>query len=156
MLPIYKVFIRPHLEYAVTAWSPWHRKDVDVLERVQHRATRRMSDVRGPYEERLQQLELTTLENRRKRGDAIEAFKYLRGFLDINAETLFTPNKVVIPKTRHQQSFMPLAIPRARLDIRKNFFSVRAAQLWNSLPSSLRESKSVNAFKNAYDRHAGL
>ena len=156
MLPIYKVFVRPHLEYAVSAWSPWHRKDVDILERVQHRATRRMSDVRGPYEERLQQLELTTLENRRVRGDAIEAFKYLRGFLDVNPETLCTLNDVTIPKTRHQQSFMPLVVPHARLDMRKHFFSVRAARLWNSLPSSLRRSNLVNAFKNAYDRLVSL
>ena len=88
-----------------------------------------MSDVHGSYEERLQQLELTTLEDRRKRGDAIEAFKYLRGFLDVNAETLFTRNNITVPKTRHQQSFMPLVIPHARLDIRKKFFSVRAARL---------------------------
>ena len=44
MLQIYKVFIRPHLEYAVTSWSPWQRKDVETLEKIQHRATRGMSD----------------------------------------------------------------------------------------------------------------
>ena len=77
MLQIYKVFVRPHLEYAITAWAPWQRKDIETLERIQHRATRRMSNVRGSYDERLQQLELTTLEERRLRGDAIEVFKYL-------------------------------------------------------------------------------
>ena len=66
MLQIYKVFVRPHLEYAITAWAPWQRKDVEALEKIQHRATRRISDVRGSYEERLQQLELTTLEERRR------------------------------------------------------------------------------------------
>ena len=80
MLQIYKVFVRPHLEYAITAWAPWHKKDMEVLEKIQHRATRRMSDIRGSYEQRLQQLDLTTLEERRRRGDAIETFKYLRGF----------------------------------------------------------------------------
>ena len=82
MLGVYKVFVRPHLEYAVTAWSPWHSKDKEILERIQRRATRRMSDVSGTYEERLRQLELTTLEERRSRGDAIEVYKYLNGFLD--------------------------------------------------------------------------
>ena len=95
MLQIYKVFVRPHLEYGITAWSPWLKKDIDALEKVQHRATRRMSDVRGSYTERLEQLELTTLEERRLRGDAIEVYKYLRGFLDIEKETIFkaTPDK---------------------------------------------------------------
>ena len=151
MLQIYKVFVRPHLKYAVTAWAPWQRKDVEILEKIQHRATRRMSDVRGSYEERLQQLELTTLEERRRRGDAIETFKYLRGFLDVDKDTLFQTNNHVQPKTRHQHSFMPLIVPRAKLDLRKNFFPIRGAKVWNNLPSAMRESKSVNKFKNALD-----
>ena len=93
MLQIYKVFIRPHLEYAVTAWSPWLRKDIKVLEKMQHRATR------GTYPERLRQLELTTLEERRLRGDAMGTFKYLKGFLDIHKETLFKVDHQTQPKT---------------------------------------------------------
>ena len=151
MLQIYKVFIRPHLEYAATAWSPWLRKDIEALEKIQHRATRRMSNIRGTYPERLKQLELTTLEQRRIRGDAIETFKYLKGFLDIPRDTLFTLDHQTQPKTRHQHSFMPLVVPGARIDLRKNFFSVRSAKLWNSLPSSVREANTVNRFKNAYD-----
>ena len=153
MTQIYKVFVRPHLEYAVTAWSPWLRKDVEALEKIQHRATRRMSDVRGTYPERLQKVGLTTLEERRVRGDAIEVFKYLRGFLDVDKDTLFTMNIPKEPKTRHQNSFMPLFVPRANLDLRKNFFSVRGATLWNSLPSELRECNTVNKFKNTYDKY---
>ena len=153
MLQIYKVFIRPHLEYAVTSWSPWQRKDVETLEKIQHRATRRMSDVRGTYPERLQQLQLTTLEERRTRGDAIEVFKHVKGFLDTEKDALFKMNNVADPKTRHQHTYMPLAVPRAHLDLRKNFFSVRGANLWNSLPSVLRESNTVNKFKNAYDAY---
>ena len=150
MLQIYKVFIRPHLEYAVTSWAPWHKKDIDILEKIQHRATRRMSDVHGAYHERLDQLGLTTLEERRTRGDAIEVFKYLRGFLDVNKETIFTTNTAIQPKTRHQKSFMLLKVSRANLDFRKNFFSIRGAKIWNNLPSTIRESSSVNRFKNSY------
>ena len=93
MLQIYKVFVRPHLEYGIAAWSPWLKKDIEVLEKIQRRATRRMSDIRGSYPERLQQLDLTTLEERRSRGDAIETFKCLKGFIDVETESLFTVNK---------------------------------------------------------------
>ena len=148
MLQIFKVFVRPHLEYAVTAWDPWQRP-------IQRRATRRMSDVHGSYPERLQQLKLTTLEERRVRGDAIETFKYLRGFLDVESDQIFKVNNPLEPKTRHQQSFMPLSLPHAKLDLRQNFFSVRAAKQWNDLPSSVRISVSVNNFKNSYDKHKG-
>ena len=153
MLQIYKVFVRPHLEYAVTSWSPWHRKDKEMLEKVQHRATRRMSDVSGTYEDRLKTLELTTLEERRSRGDAIEVYKYLKGFLDVDKDSLFALANMEQPKTRLQQTHMPLKIPRAKLDLRLNSFPVRGAKLWNSLPSAIRESSSVNTFKNAYDKH---
>ena len=92
-------------------------------------------------------------EERRLRGDAIEVFKYLRGFLDVDKDSLFTINNVDQPNTRQQLSFMPLSIPRAKLDLRKNFFSLRGAKIWNSLPSDVRKSSSVNCFKNSYDRY---
>ena len=143
--------MRPYLEHAVSAWSPWLRKDIEIMESVQRRATRRISDVHGSYPERLNQLKLTTLEERRKRGDAIEVYKYLHGHWNIEKETLFTIKEG--PHTRHVTSYLPLAVPRARLDIRKNFFTVREANLWNSLPSAVRESRSVNAFKNSHDAY---
>ena len=40
---------------------------------------------------------------------------------------------------------------RARLDIRGNFFTVRVVKQWNDLPENIKNSRSVNAFKNAYD-----
>ena len=153
MLQIYKVFVRPHLEYAVSAWSPWLKKDIEALEKIQHRATRRISDIRGTYPERLEQLDLTTLEERRIRGDAIETYKYLHKIWDIDSSALFTLVDLERPITRQQQSFMPLTVPRARLDIRKYAFSARSAKLWNEIPSETREASSLNIFKNMYDRN---
>ena len=87
-----------------------------------------MSDISGTYEERLQKLHITTLDERRTRGDAIEIYKYLNGFLDVNSESLFTRDSADQPKTRHQQSYMPLKVPHAKLDVRQNFFTVRGAK----------------------------
>ena len=70
VLQINEVFVRPHLEYAITAWSPWLRKDWDLLESIQQRATRSISDMHGTYTERLHMLKLTTLDERRIRGDS--------------------------------------------------------------------------------------
>lgn len=63
MLSLYNSMVRPHLEYAVQVWSPNYRKDIDLLERIQRRATKMIPPLRAlSYEGRLRQLNLFMLE----------------------------------------------------------------------------------------------
>ena len=51
---LYRTYIRPHLEFANSAWSPFLRRDITVLEKVQRRATRLPKRLKGvEYGERL-------------------------------------------------------------------------------------------------------
>ncbi len=64
--------MRPHLEFAVQAWSPWTQQDKDMLEKVQKRAVGMVSGLGGTnYEEKLKELALTTLEERRHQADMV-------------------------------------------------------------------------------------
>ena len=85
IIPLYKTIVRPHLEYCIQAWRPYRKKDIDMLERVQRRATKMIPKLRNiSYEMRLKECGLTTLETRRLRGDQIEVFKILNGYENID------------------------------------------------------------------------
>jgi hypothetical protein len=90
LLPIYKSLVRPHLEYCVQLWSPSLRNGnwtlIMSLENCQRRFTKRIEDLEHlSYKERLLRLGLTTLLERRARGDLIETFKIIKGIVNYGA-----------------------------------------------------------------------
>jgi len=83
LLSLYKSLVRPHLEYCTSAWSPYYVKDKELLEKVQHRFTRMFPDLRNlPYLQRLEELKLWSLEDKRTRSDLIEVYKIINGSWD--------------------------------------------------------------------------
>jgi ribonucleases P/MRP protein subunit RPP40 len=81
LVRMYKSLIRPHLEYCSPVWSPHYNKDKSLLERVQHRFTHLFESLKDlPYETRLRNLKLWTLEERRNQADLIEVYTIIHGF----------------------------------------------------------------------------
>ena len=66
----YRTFIRPHLQYTIQVWSPYKKRNIDCLEKVQRRGTKLVKGLKNSScEVRLVKLGLTTLEERHRRGD---------------------------------------------------------------------------------------
>ena len=81
----------PHLDYAVIAWSPHLRKDIDLIEKVQRRFTRMIPGYSElSYEANLKKLNLTTLEVRRTRDDLLEVLRIFKG------DTRVTPTSLKV------------------------------------------------------------
>jgi len=129
-VPLYYALVRPHLESYIQLWSPQQRKDMDLPERVQRRATEMIRGMEHlSYEERLREMELFSLQKRRFWGHLIAAFQYLKGAYKKPGEGLFTRAH----SDRPRGNGFELKEGRFRLDIRKKFFPMRVARHWKNL-----------------------
>jgi Reverse transcriptase (RNA-dependent DNA polymerase)/Endonuclease-reverse transcriptase len=146
---LYKQYVRPHLEFASPAWSPWNLGDVACLERVQERAIKAVSGLGGQtYTERLAELGLPSLEARRLEADMVQVYKALNDSDSGFGEQWFTKMENV-RATRHTDG-PQLRAARAGHNYRRGFFSVRTIEHWNDLPRPVKEAGNIAEFKRRY------
>ena len=96
---------------------------------------------------------MTTLEERRERGNLIQAYKVLTGKEMGTYQAWFQMNTEEVDRRQTRDSGGVLSVQRkeGRLELRKNFWSVRVANTWNLLPDMVKLAATVDSFKNGLD-----
>ena len=129
---LYQSIIRPALEYASPVWNPWYKQDIDKLEKVQRKCLQLCS----------KEIELDSLDKRRKFTDCVETYKFVHNQYKTPASMYF---KQPARELRgHSQKLMK---QYSRTDIRKNFFSNRVVDTWNSLQDTTIKDQSMASMK---------
>lgn len=152
---MYITYVRPILETSSVIFDPHLKKDIELIESVQRRATRmifarclRNDYVTIPsYEDRLKKLGLRTLEYRRIFKNLVIFYKILNKHIKLNSKTNFTWQEKNI-KTRGSKH--KLQIPKAKTSLRANSFLIKTADLFVKLPTdcqTLAGSPSLPIFK---------
>ena len=147
LLKAFTVYVRPILEFDSPVWSPHFHQDIERLESVQRRFTKRLSGLKDyDYLTRLKMLDLETLEMRRLKADLILAYKILFGLINLNPNDFFS-----LPSTDNytRGHAYRLSTSCSNSNVQLQFFSNRILNVWNNLPESTTDFTSLNNFKSS-------
>ena len=144
----YKTLVRPQLEYAAPIWNPYHKLQIQEVEKVQRTAARwtcRRWRNTSSVGDMLDELEWPSLEARREQSSLTFFYKIHSGTVSLDKNKYLTPAPN-LQRTRASHD-LQYTIYFAYSDALKNSFFPRTIPLWNSLPSSVVSSKTIEEFK---------
>ena len=132
------------------------KADIRIIESIQRRATKLVPHIMNrTYAERLEHLGLTTLEERRTKGDLISYFKIKNGLNTVNwllpSSTASSLN-CVCPANSIRGHNQRIRAQVTNCDARFNFIPNRVVNVWNNLGQNTLDARSVNSFKTRLDK----
>ena len=136
------------IEYCCAVWDPHKIGDIKNIESVQRHFTRRVAGCSNlDYWERLKKLKLLSLQRRRERYRIIHVWKILN-----NA----APNDIGMEFYKQSRHGIKAKVPNFNAKAQTSYstlydhsFGVKAARLWNLLPSHVNNQETLDGFKVA-------
>ena len=147
MLKAFTVYVRPLVEYCSPVWSPHCKKHILAIESVQRSFTKRLPGLQNlTYLQRLERLNLETLETRRLKADLILMYKII--FRHVDTELADSFEFSTYTSTRGHP--YKLVIPKFKTDCYKYFFTCRLIHIWNDLNVNF---SSLISFRNSLSKN---
>ena len=144
MLRMYSSFIRPHLEYAMAAWDPFLKKDVENVQKFALRVCTKSLDAN--YSSLLEMSGLPSLESRRVNAKLCNLYKIING-LTYHPDAPILDRVLPYPsRSVHGRAIVPLQCHS--LQYQNSFFPSSIAE-WNSLPPDVVSIPTLPSFKRA-------
>ena len=142
--------MRPILEYNSIIWSSSLKKGIELLEKVKRRFTKRLQGLKHlKYGIRLSQLRfgIRSLELRRLHLDLFYCNKIIFGLTCLDVHKYFTCTPLSVTKGH------PYKLYKAQCENskRRNFFTERIVNAWNSLPANV-DFSSLLRFKRSVEQ----
>jgi len=130
----YITYVRPLVEYNSIIWSPHYKQDIEQIESVQRRFTKRLPGLKNyKYTERFTMLNLASLELRRLWLDLYWCYKLVFGLVDVHNDHCNLFELKLDCATRGHP--YKLSKRHCTINVRSSFFSERVINVWNNLPS---------------------
>ena len=146
MLPLFKTMVIPILEYCSILTAPYKQEEIIKIESIQRHFTSKIDGMEHlTYQERLEKLDLYSLERRRERYFIIYIWKILEGLVPN-----ITKNPILIYNDRNSRRGRTCRIPPLvtrqgeSLTMRENSFTVRGPKLFNLAPKEVRNLTGVS------------
>jgi len=103
------------------------------------------------YEDRLKELRILSLKDRRIQFDMVQTFKIVHEINRVDRRVWF---EFVEDRgervTRLSVDFLNIKSKLSKSELRRRFFSNHVVQQWNNLPKEIKNAKSVGSFKSQY------
>ena len=148
LLRAFIVYVRPIVEYNSIIWSPVIKHDIELVEKVQRRFTKRLRGFHNmSYCDRLTKLGLHALQLCRLHFDLSFCYKIVFGLVNVNFCDFFEFSAITNTRGHKYKLFKP----RCTSSLRQKFFADRVVNVWNALPSTVNFS-TLTAFRNSINK----
>ena len=150
----YNAYILPHFDFCCVIWGNCTSTLEDKLVKLQKRAARVIldCDFTTPSSLMFADLKWMTFPERVIYQKAIQMFKTLHGHAPDYLRTSFTFTSEIHARLLRSSTPFQLYTPKPNLEIYRNTFIFSGSSIWNSLPSYIQNSTSVQHFKSQYLR----